>query len=166
MAIDRVNNWMTAKTMADACQIDFRTFKKLGVEPVQKGKKGQSHWYAFGDVMRAWHSYQLSQHVLAGDEEDEHGSIDIKREAALKVRAEREGIEIKNNVLRESYVPVDVMQDVLGSLAMTIDGVLSTIPLNIKRANPELGADVLRGIEKQVIEAQNKLAEIRPESSE
>ena len=64
MAANNAKHWLTAKAMADACGLDFRTFKKLDVEPVKKGGKGQSHWYAFSDVMRAWHSYQLSQHVV------------------------------------------------------------------------------------------------------
>ena len=165
MAANNAKHWLTAKAMADACGLDFRTFKKLDVEPVKKGGKGQSHWYAFSDVMRAWHSYQLSQHVVGGEDE-EHGTINIKTEMALKTRADRIGQEIKNNVLLGEYVPIEEVEGILSGIAATMDGVLTTIVLNIKRAHPDVPAAVLAVIEKQVISSQNKLADIRPDFSE
>lgn len=166
MAANNAKHWLTAKAMADACGLDFRTFKKLDVEPVKKGGKGQSHWYAFSDVMRAWHSYQLSQHVIESGGGDDIGTIDLKKESALKVRADRIGQEIKNNVLLGEYVPIEEVEGILSGIAATMDGVLTSIVLNIKRAHPDVPAAVLAVIEKQVISSQNKLADIRPDFSE
>lgn len=166
MAVNNAKHWLTAKAMAEACGIDFRTFKKLGVEPVKKGGAGQSHWYSFADVMRAWHTYQLSQHIIAGDDDDDIGTLDLKRETALKIRVEREGRQIKNDIMRGEYASIAMMEETLAAVAATMDGVLTTIPLRIKRKLPDVPTAVLRIVETEVIDAQNKLASIRPDFSE
>ena len=69
-------------------------------------------------------------------------------------------------MLLGEYVPIEEVEGILSGIAATMDGVLTTIVLNIKRAHPDVPAAVLAVIEKQVISSQNKLADIRPDFSD
>lgn len=151
-------DWLPAKKMAEACSLDYRAFQKLEVEPVKRGAKGQAHYYAFADVMRAWHVYQSKKFI---SEKEDGPRLDLKRELARKTAADADGKEIKNDIARGEYVRIEHAENSLGVIASAVDGVLSSIPLNIKRRLPELSASALRIVETEIVNAQNKLADIR-----
>ena len=84
------------------------------------------------------------------------GTIDLPTERALLARAQREGQEIKNEVARGTYAPIEVLADVLADASQSIADHLDQLPAGIARVCPELPQAVRNLIMTTVARARNE----------
>lgn len=85
------------------------------------------------------------------------GDIDLPTERALLARAQREGQEIKNEVARGTYAPVDALTDVLSSASQAVVDHLDQIPAGIARVCPDLPQAVRDLLMSELARARNEM---------
>lgn len=76
--------------------------------------------------------------------------LDLADERAALARAQREGIELKNAVLRGTYAPVSMLAEVLATASQAVAERLDHLPGILKKACPQL-TDADRGHVMSVI---------------
>lgn len=145
-----------AKEMAEALGMGYRGFQDLKAPfRVVKEKGRTSHIYSLPSVIEAIvQSGRQPSGKHYGDE------IDIERERALKLRAERERLEMKNNIMQRNYAPVVALEQALGGVTSSLVSILDAIPLNIKRTHPEIPTTIIRQIEAELTKARNNMGSI------
>lgn len=84
------------------------------------------------------------------------GTIDLPTERALLARAQREGQEIKNEVARGTYAPIEALTDILANASQSIVDQLDQLPAGISRVCPELPQAVRDLIMTTVARARNE----------
>lgn len=72
------------------------------------------------------------------DRQGMDGSLDLLTERTLLARAQREAQEIKNEVARGTYAPIEILADVLADASQSIADHLDQLPAGIARVCPEL----------------------------
>ena len=85
------------------------------------------------------------------------GTIDLPTERALLARAQREGQEIKNEVARGSYAPIEVLTDVLANASQSVVDQLDQIPAGIARVCPDLPQSVRDLLMTTLARARNEM---------
>lgn len=85
------------------------------------------------------------------------GSIDLPTERALLARAQREGQEIKNEVARGSYAPIEALTDVLANASQAVVDHLDQIPAGINRVCPDLPQAVRDLLMTEIARARNEM---------
>ena len=85
------------------------------------------------------------------------GSIDLPTERALLARAQREGQEIKNEVARGSYAPIEALTDVLANASQAVIDHLDQIAAGINRVCPDLPQAVRDLLMAEVARARNEM---------
>lgn len=83
--------------------------------------------------------------------------IDLAEERAKLARAQREGQEIKNEVARATYAPIEALTDVLASASRAVVDHLDQIPAGIARVCPELPQSVRDLIMSELARARNEM---------
>ena len=86
------------------------------------------------------------------------GDIDLPTERALLARAQREGQEIKNEVARGTYAPIELLTDVLSNAAQAVVDRLEQIPAGIIRVCPDLPQPVRDLVMTEIAAARNEMA--------
>jgi phage terminase Nu1 subunit (DNA packaging protein) len=79
--------------------------------------------------------------VAAGRQSAGVGSLDLVQERAALAFAQREGIEIKNAVMRGEYASVSLLSQVLATASQSIVDRLDSIPATLKKRCPDMSAD-------------------------
>ena len=85
------------------------------------------------------------------------GSIDLPTERALLARSQREGQNIKNEVARGTYAPIDALTDVLSNASQAVVDRLDQIPAGIVRICPDMPHSVRDLIMTAVADARNEM---------
>lgn len=149
---------LSAREMAAAVGMSYKTFQALGAPfRVEKHQGRTSHLYSLPDVInailraRATHS---SGKTYADGE-----NIDIDKERGLKLRAERQLLDVKNAMLQGEYAPVAVLELALANVINSMVPILEAIPANIKRQHPAIPLAIIRQIEGQITLARNNMAD-------
>ena len=93
--------------------------------------------------------------IAAGRATD--GTIDLPTERALLARAQREGQEIKNDVARGTFAPIEALTDVLANASQAVVDRLDQIPAGIARVCPELPHAVRDLVMTAIADARNEL---------
>ena len=83
--------------------------------------------------------------------------IDLPTERALLARAQREGQEIKNEVARGSYAPIEALTDVLANASQAVVDHLDQIPVGINRVCPDLPQAVRNLLMTEIARARNEM---------
>jgi len=81
---------------------------------------------------------------------------DLAHERALLAKAQREGQEIKNEVARGTYAPIDLLADVLANTSQAIVDRLEQIPSELKRRCPDLPPAAFAAVMTCVSSARNE----------
>lgn len=66
------------------------------------------------------------------------GELDLSQERAALARAQREGIELKNAVLRGEYAPISLLAETLASASQAVAERFDHLPGTLKKACPDL----------------------------
>ena len=85
------------------------------------------------------------------------GTIDLPTERALLARAQREGQEIKNEVSRGTYAPIEALTDVLANASQSVVDQLDQIPAGIARVCPDLPQSVRDLLMTTLARARNEM---------
>jgi len=93
--------------------------------------------------------------VAAGRATD--GTIDLPTERALLARSQREGQNIKNEVLRCTYAPIELLSDVLANASQAVVDRLDQIPADLKRVCPDLPQSARDAVMAQIASARNEM---------
>ena len=93
--------------------------------------------------------------IAAGRATD--GTIDLPTERALLARSQREGQEIKNEVARGTYAPIEALTDVLANASQAIVDHLDQIPAGISRVCPDLPQAVRDLLMTTLARARNEM---------
>lgn len=90
--------------------------------------------------------------------------IDVDRERALNLRADTRLKELREQQLRGELAPISLLEGALAALGARISAVLETIAGRLKRVRPDLTANDLEIIKREIIKCQNACADIRIDS--
>lgn len=88
------------------------------------------------------------------------GDLDLATERAGLARAQREKIEMQNQVTRKELAPSYLLEEILAKAGTKAAAILDTIPGMIKRRVPSLSADDVAAIAREVAKARNIAASI------
>lgn len=148
---------LTGKEMAAALGMGYRTFQDLKAPYREVKNKGRtSHLYSLPDVLAAI----LRASVAASSGKHYDGAvIDMDKERGLKLKAERERIELKNAQLLGEYAPISALGEALDSVISSMVSILDSIAPNIRRSHPEIPTAVIRQIEAAIAHARNNMAD-------
>ena len=86
------------------------------------------------------------------------GDIDLPTERALLARSQRVGQEIKNEIARGTYAPIELLTDVLSNAAQAVVDRLEQIPAGIIRVCPDLPQPVRDLVMTEIAAARNEMA--------
>lgn len=86
------------------------------------------------------------------------GDLDLATERALLARAQREGQEIKNEVARETYAPIELLSDVLANASQAVVDRLEQLPALLQRVCPELPPAARDALITEIVSARNEMA--------
>ena len=87
-----------------------------------------------------------------------NGDLDLATERAALARAQREKIEMQNDVTRGELAPVALIEQVLTGAASRAAAVLDAIPGMVRRRVPLLTSDDIEIIAGEVAKARNTVA--------
>ncbi len=151
---------LPAAEMAAACGINYRLFEKLPITPtrVEKDKGRPRHIYLLPDVLVAYHQYHKTKSLVDGPDGTK---LDKEQEEALKIREDRIARQLKNAKTLREQAPIEVMERALAEANSGVSAILTSLPLNIKRRHPTLPAAVIREIERELVKAQNMMADVK-----
>lgn len=96
--------------------------------------------------------------VAAGRSADGDIEIDLVTERALLAREQRVGQEIKNNVARGTYGPIDLLTDVLANASQSVVDRLDQIPAALNRVCPDLPQAARDAVMTEIASARNEMA--------
>jgi phage terminase Nu1 subunit (DNA packaging protein) len=113
---------------------------------------------ARGDTGHQWVlSYcERLREVAAGRQSGEVGGLDLVQERAALAREQREGIAIKNAVLRKEYAPVELLAKVLATAAQAVADRIDAVPAALKKACPDLPDEARTAVEALLASARNE----------
>lgn len=88
------------------------------------------------------------------------GDLDLATERAGLARAQREKIEMQNQVTRKELAPSYLLEEILAKAGARAAAILDTIPGMVKRRVPSLTADDVAAIAREVAKARNLAASL------
>lgn len=84
------------------------------------------------------------------------GDIDLPTERALLARSQREGQEIKNEVARGTYAPIELLTDVLANASQAVVERIDQIPASLRRRCPDLPHESIDAVMAEIGSARNE----------
>lgn len=83
------------------------------------------------------------------------GPLDLAQERAALARTQREGIEIKNAVLRGEYAAVSLLAEVLANASQAVSERFEHLPGHLRKSIPDLPAPVIDQVMTVIAAARN-----------
>lgn len=144
--------WLNQTQMCRSLGVSVQAFGRWDVKPV--ARIGRTAYYTVRDVLdnRLAHQAQELEREIDPDLEQ----MDYER--LRLTRAQADGQEIKNDIARGKIAPIEIIRVVLSRIAGEAAGELDSVPLNIRRKNPELDNMVIEEIKRHCVKAQNAIA--------
>ena len=84
------------------------------------------------------------------------GALDLAQERAGLAKAQREGIELKNSILRGEYASIMLLADVLATASQAVAERFDHLAPRLRRACPELPSRALEEVMAVVAAARNE----------
>ncbi len=84
------------------------------------------------------------------------GSLDLVQERAALAKAQREGVEIKNAVLRGQYADVSLLAQVLATASQAVAQRFDHLPGQVRKACPDLPPQVTDIVMATIASARNE----------
>lgn len=149
----------------------IRDLQKLARSPVPRGRGSYD--------LDAWREFYIrylrAQKALPQDgrepemEDDEEAKALKLREAQLRVdeRAERIAAQrAKRLVFERSYAPLGLITHAVEKVATALNARLEALVPRVKQACPDIPAEALEELNREIIAASNELADLRPDLSD
>ncbi|MDR2187097.1 MAG: hypothetical protein LBE62_03470 [Azonexus sp.] len=99
---------------------------------------------------------------VAARQASEDGGLDLVQERALLARAQREGIEIKNAVLRQTYAPIELLAKVLAAGSAVVVERMEALPARMRKEVPDLPLAAYELIDRVMASARNEWVAASP----
>lgn len=144
---------LNQKQVAKSLGVSISAFQKWNVRPTDK--RGREALYLLKDILENRLNHQAE--TLRNAMEDD-GLEGLDYERLRLTRAQADNMEIKNEIARGKTAPIEIIQMVLSRVSGEAAGELDSIPLNIKRKNPELDNQIIEDIKRHCVKAQNAIA--------
>jgi phage terminase Nu1 subunit (DNA packaging protein) len=144
-------------TLVASLGISSQAFDKWGVEP--REKRGRENFYSIHDVVqnRIDNSF-LNLSKPGVKKPSKSTSIDQPNEDLLRVEKlseEVRSLKLKNDILEARSIPVEVATEVLVGIISEQVAILETIPLLVKRHNPEMPSHAIEQIQRDISKVSN-----------
>lgn len=91
----------------------------------------------------------------AGRLGSEVGGLDLAQERAALARAQREGIELKNGVLRGQFASVELLAEVLAAASQAVNERFEHLPGEVRKSCPELPQEAIDQVLEIIAKARN-----------
>lgn len=144
-------------TLVASLGISSQAFDKWGVEP--REKRGRENFYSVSDVVQNRIENTLSNQTKPGVKKpSKNTSIDQLGEDLLrteKLSEEVRALKLKNNILEGRSIPVEIATEVLVGIISEQVAILETIPLLVKRHNPEMPSHAIEQIQRDISKVSN-----------
>lgn len=92
----------------------------------------------------------------AGRGASETGGLDLAQERAALARSQREGIEIKNAVLRGDYAAVQLLSEVLATASQAVAERFEHLPGELRKACPDMPPSAIDQVQTVIASARNE----------
>jgi len=127
-----------------------------------KGRGRPTDFYKFKEVLAAWLDWQvrMKSPVVTTPDGD---TIDKDLEDAMLTRSKRVAQDLKNEITLGEQAPIEVLSDALAQVSTSINARMTSIPLNLKYANPDIPSNIINHIEREIRAASNEMAGIQLE---
>lgn len=90
-----------------------------------------------------------------------NGDLDLATERAGLAKAQREKIEMQNDVMRKEYAPVSAMEMGLSEVMAVVGSKLDTIPGKLKLAFDKLSSEDIDVTAKVIADVRNDVANLK-----
>lgn len=110
-----------------------------------------------GAPLREWMQAYCTRlrEQAAGRMGGEVGGLDLAQERAALARAQREGIEIKNSVLRTEYAAVELLAEVLATASQAVAERFEYLPGEVRKNCPDLPQEAIDQVMGIIAKARN-----------
>ena len=153
--------WLSISYLAEITGVTTRTVRKRceGLETRQGDKNATCYnsLEALPKILGIGEKPKIGR----AEPESETEALALSREQALFTREKRIAAEIANARDAGELLPMTVMQWTLERITTEIRSIFESIPMNVKRAAPDLPASVIDKIKREVIKGQNAAADYR-----
>lgn len=111
-----------------------------------------------GATARQWlHAYCARlREQAAGRLGSEVGGLDLAQERAALARSQREGVDIKNAVLRGQYADVSLLAEVLATASQAVAQRFDHLPGQVRKACPDLPPQATDIVMAMIANARNE----------
>jgi phage terminase Nu1 subunit (DNA packaging protein) len=92
--------------------------------------------------------------------QDNTDGIDLRGEKARLTKEKADSQELKNQITRKQIAPIYIIEHTVGRIANIVSSMLESLPLKIKKRNPQLTGRELEEIKREIIKTQNDCSEI------
>ena len=144
-------------TLVASLGISSQAFDKWGVEA--REKRGRENFYAIADVVQnRIENTLLNQSKSGVKKPSKNNQIEQLDEDLLRVEKlsqEVRALKLKNDILEARSVPVDIATEVLVGIISEQVAILETIPLLVKRHNPEMPSHAIDQIQRDISKVSN-----------
>ena len=149
----------TQKQVAEHIDMTTRNHRDLvkrGLLPPSKGRGGYDL-----DATRVTYIRHL-RGVASGQHSEDPDALDLTAERARKERAQAEKTEFDLAVAKQQYVHISVFEGLLERFASIAASRFDAIRSRLKVKYPTLTPEIIDGITKEIAEARNAVAVLRP----
>lgn len=144
-------------TLVASLGISSQAFDKWGVEA--REKRGRENFYAVHDVVQNRIENMLSNQSKPGVKKPSKNTpidqLDEDLLRAEKLSEEVRALKLKNDILEARSVPVEIATEVLVGIISEQVAILETIPLLVKRRNPEMPSHAIEQIQRDISKVSN-----------
>lgn len=151
---------LNKSNMAKSCEVSVQAFDKWGVTP--DTKRGRSVFFSVKSVLE--NRLKNERDKLSGKTSkkpnlnDQLDQLDEDALRAKKLQEEIRALELKNDILEGRSIPTDIAFDVLAAVITEQTSILETLPLLVKRQNPDLPSHVIDQFQKAIAQVSNTSA--------
>lgn len=110
-----------------------------------------------GEMLQAY-CHRLRE-VAAGRASAAGGGLDLVQERAALARAQREGIELKNAVMKREYAPVQQLGEILAEASRIVSEQMEHLPGRLRKECPDLPAQARDVVMACIAKASNDWAD-------
>lgn len=90
----------------------------------------------------------------------DNGNFDLRGERARLTKEQADGQNLKNSIARKEVAPISVLEFAMSNLATQISAVLGSLPLKIKKKNPNLSGKEIEEIRREITKVQNAASKV------
>ena len=89
------------------------------------------------------------------------GDLDLATERARLAKEQADRIALQNQITRRELVPVEVLTELVSGIAAQVGVIFDALPGKIKRESPDLPANALDTIARELAKGRNAIASMK-----